>query len=77
MSTIDVRSGDEERIKSVVFADDHSGYYASKLQLTNNWDGKHITFEDSDGDDAYKLNLEDIDNMILALQKAKELWGDM
>lgn len=76
MSKIDIRTHQVEAFNAIVFADDHSDYYASEMGLSNDCGETIIKFSDSDGDYGKNLKFEDIDNLILALKKAKELWGD-
>ncbi len=76
MSRIDIRNGHVDSPSTITFADGHSDYFASEVTLNKDYGEVTITFLDCDGDKANQLKFEDIDNLILALKKAKELWGD-
>lgn len=65
----DVRANKSEDIKAVVFGDSR----CNGAQVTYSCGLFEIL--DMDGDGQYEIDKEDIDNLILALQKAKELWG--
>ena len=69
MTTIDIRENVEE-ITAVRFAD------TCRACAVRNDSGKGLVLIDTDskGDACFYYN--DIDNLIKALQKAKELWGN-
>lgn len=74
MSKIDIRNGNMIRIERIVFADDHADYYASELVINpNSYGDARIEFLDSDNDDAHKIRIEDIPNLIKALEKVLEV----
>lgn len=72
MSKIDIRDGQKiVGIRGVVFADaDRNEYRATQVHFN----GECVLIQDCD-DAVSEISLKDIDNLILALKKAKELWG--
>lgn len=78
MVKLDIRTMVTDNVDTIVFSDKTStvmdDYSCSMLQEA---DGQSIVFSDVDGDKVSRLRIDDIDNFILALQKAKELWEDL
>lgn len=70
MSTIDIRNNSISAPTTIRFGDDDFG--AAQLAYTGS---EGICIEDIDGDSTSVIDVTDIDNMIKALQKAKEVWG--
>lgn len=67
---IDVRNDRQAEIETIIFGDG-TGDYVGQLRLIC----KDIYLEGLDDDGDSFITLDDIDNMILALKKAKEIWG--
>ncbi len=70
MSTLDIRTGASEGVDVITFSDSHYGWANRITRL-----GDNIRIADNDGDGQYDVLVGDLDNLILALQKAKELWS--
>lgn len=70
MSTIDIRTTSSDPVRKITFADYNSAY-ATQLDISEGY----IQFRDSNGDVENDVQFEDIDNLIRALQKVKELKG--
>ena len=71
MSTIDIRSETSQPIREIVFADNNSecAYYLSYIHHTQEM------YLHSD-DTCHPIRVSDIDNLIKALNKAKEIWKE-
>ena len=65
---IDIRTGEPKNIKKIRFGNDRYDLVEVNERLYR----KYITVASEYGGE---VDLKDIDNLILALQKAKELWG--
>lgn len=71
MSIIDIRH-DIKNVEKIVYADDKS-FMCPGIAIQR--EDKYLELVDVDGDVDGRVCFEDIDNLILALQKAKELWA--
>lgn len=65
MNTLDIRNPDENQVAEIIFGEDCQVEY----------DGEFVDIYDMDND-MVNIRFGDIDNLIKALQKAKELWGE-
>jgi hypothetical protein len=74
MAKLDIRNAAPDEVAEVVFADKSgdTNYMLYKLAKSSDADLFRAEFEN---DYAY-VRYDDIDNLILALQKAKELWAN-
>lgn len=73
MAMIDIRNSSCVFVDKIQFAPAYGPRNATYISLINN----RIVFEDSDEDaSSYSARCSDIDNLIKALQKAKELGWD-
>jgi hypothetical protein len=70
MSRIDVRKEEPEKVIQIQFSDNTS--FAAVLYLNGN---DTLGLLSGGGDHECEFKLCDVDNLILALEKAKELWG--
>ena len=71
MSVIDIRTGTTKDVDTIIFAEDSYGYGTRLIHV-----GGYVQIVDVDKDKESDVRMADIDNLILALQKAKELgWG--
>lgn len=75
MTTLDIRTNNSP-ITSITFADGEWDWGCTITVKQHQRDVTELFLRDMDGDATNCLNLSDIDNLILALQKAKELWGN-
>jgi hypothetical protein len=71
MSKLDIRNNEIEKPNVIIFGDGKD-FLASQISINHN--GK-LMLTDWDDDLVHELDLDDVDNLILALKKAKELWG--
>ena len=69
MSEIDIRQGGVQKVTAIRFAD------KEHLEFDENGHASVIILMDCDNENG-RLYVKDIPNLILALQKALELWGD-
>lgn len=69
-NSIDIRDTSEEKITQIRFSSEDG--VAIKLRLSI---GGEVLLVDNIGDGNHSFDLQDIDNLIKALEKAKELWG--
>lgn len=67
MTTIDIRNHSEEKITSIVF---------SERDIIEHESTSLINIRDTSCDESCSVFIKDIPNLIKALQKAQELWGD-
>ena len=73
MATIDIREG-SSAIDTITFADNHDG--VSSIRRVNGFSkSEWLELLDEFGE-CNVIRMSDIDNLILALKKAKELWGN-
>jgi hypothetical protein len=72
MATYDVRKQQQEEITEIQFNDSFNRIVGSSGDSLNG-----LTLIDSNGAmaDKYLADFDEIDNLIAALKKAKELWG--
>ena len=68
MSEIDIRQGVETKVTSIRFADEEH------LEFDDNNKDPILVLQDYNGENG-RLYMKDTPNLILALQKALELWG--
>ena len=73
MVTIDIRAGDTAKIDSIQFADDSAS--ASFVTL-NSYRPSEVCLYDLDECGVSNIFISDIPNLIKALEKAYELWGE-
>lgn len=73
MSTIDIRDTGQAKVTRIIFRDEHPTQCPA-VELTK-YSDEMIQLVDEDGDGDDRICFEDIDNVIKALQKAKELWA--
>lgn len=74
MSMIDIRYETSE-VRQIKFAEDRSGFAGHNVDFYVESHDKGVKLTDSYDGEPYNICEEDIDNLIKALQKAKELWG--
>lgn len=74
MTTLDIRTNNCP-ITSIKFADGNWDWACTITVKQHPINVTELFLCDIDGDTTNYINLADIDNLILALQKAKELWG--
>lgn len=72
MATLDVRNTTDDEITHIQFGSFHNGC-SGIMTLSGNTD--EIAIYDKEEKNGCYIRIDDIDNLILALQKAKELWG--
>jgi hypothetical protein len=71
MSKLEIRNNEIVKPNVIIFGDGKD-FLASQISITHN--GK-LALMDCDGWLVHEFYLDDVDNLILALKKAKELWG--
>jgi hypothetical protein len=70
MSSIDIRVADKiEKIDNIIFHDSRSKFSYEGITLTKDY----RSYIKSNDNDKIEVNKDNVDNLILALQKAKEL----
>lgn len=69
MSKLDIRTAPSN--PTVIVFGDHTTAYATQINI----EGTYIILQDSEGDYENDVSVGDVDNLILALQKAKEVMG--
>lgn len=72
MATLDIRTADLTEIDEIIFG---GGQADNAMKLVKFNDKGEFQLYDLDDERSGYLAVEDIDNLILALRKAKELWG--
>lgn len=72
MATLDIRNATDDEITHIQFGSFHNTC-GGIVALSSNTD--EISIQDKEEDINGYIRIDDIDNLILALQKAKELWG--
>lgn len=65
---IDIRSGCEDEVKGIRFSD------TDVITDVIYDDRRYVEFNDSDGN-VYPVLIDDIDNLIKALEHAKKIWS--
>jgi hypothetical protein len=73
MATLDIRTSIVSNYDSIRFSDNANG--AMEIVLFKDRDFKDVLLLDENKDPNPFVAINDIDNLILALQKAKELWS--
>lgn len=72
MSTLDIRRMTEGRIKAIVFADRDTAGTGKAVRLEEQFPDQVAIV--TQGNDNIHVKYKDVDNLIAALKKAKELW---
>ena len=75
MATLDIRVISELTVDEILFYKGSEVNALSCIKKYPNRDCKSVVFKNCKGDSVSFVDMVDIDNLILALQKAKELWG--
>lgn len=76
MSALDIRNiPKKEDINLIRFSDDAAGTALGKAFAIEKFVPKQFRVRTPGGEPCH-INMEDVDNLILALQKAKELWSE-
>lgn len=73
MATLDVR---EDEVDSIIFAESDGHTSMLMLKDKGRYGSKIVEFMAGNDENGYDFKLEDIDNLLKALQKAKALWSD-
>jgi hypothetical protein len=71
MSKLDVRNNEIAKPNVIIFGDGED-FLASQISIKHNGE---LVLEGCDDGLVREFDLDDVDNLILALKKAKELWG--
>lgn len=72
MATLDIRHQQEGEITEIAFG---SGYNSNSCKVVKASIEDEVILHDHSSFSTGFIAISDIDNLILALQKAKELWG--
>jgi hypothetical protein len=72
MATLDIRTIGDEPITEIKFGE---GDNENSSAVSKRFGHQEVILIDRDDDSSGYIAIKDIDNLILALQKAKELWG--
>lgn len=75
MATLDIRTGTNLTIDEILFQKSSESNSLSSIKQSPNKYTKSVFFKNCKGDLVGFVDMDDIDNLILALQKAKELWS--
>jgi len=76
MATLDIRNVSEFTVDEILFYKSSEANALSCIKKYPNRDCKSVVFKNCKGDSVGFLDMVEIDNLILALQRAKELWGN-
>lgn len=76
MATLDIRVMSELTVDEILFYKSSEVNALSCIKKYPNRDCKSVVFKNCKGDSVGFLDMVEIDNLILALQRAKELWGN-
>jgi len=75
MATLDIRIMSELTVDEILFYKSSECNALSSIKQSLNRHTKSVVFKNCKGDSVGFVEVVDIDNLILALQKAKELWS--
>ena len=75
MATLDIRDTTELVVDEILFYRSAQDNALSSIVQSPNRHSKAIVFKNCKDESVGYVAISDIDNLILALQKAKELWG--
>jgi hypothetical protein len=73
VATLDVR---EDEVDSIIFAESDGHTNMLMLKDKGRYSKRVVEFMAGNEENGYDFKLEDIDNLIKALQKAKALWSE-